>query len=71
MKLFHHIDFPEIDPLGGGLAEEIAAERSEADAIQLEESIEGDSLYQRWDRVVSELHDDPEWSTFDYHQGDH
>lgn len=36
--LFHHISLPRIDPLGGGLREEIEAERLEPEAFTLEES---------------------------------
>lgn len=71
MKLFNRIDFPEIDPLGGGLAEEIAAEQAEPEAIELEENIEAESLRQKWEQVVRELHDDPDWFSPAREQNDH
>lgn len=61
--MFHKIHFTQPDPLGAGLAEEIAAEQSEPDAISLEESIDATELQNSWDRITNELKSDPEFST--------
>ena len=68
MSLFHllkhHLSFTHPDPLGGGLAEEIAAEQSEPEAIALEEYADGEALVDRWTHVVEEVEQDPEWFDF-------
>jgi len=60
----HHLSLSAIDPLGGGLAEEIAAEQREPEAIRLQDDIEGTILSKQWQEVVDEVHDDPDWFTF-------
>lgn len=61
MSLFHHISFPEIDPLGGGLAEEIAAEQQDEEVIRLEEGIDSTELLSRWSSIEEDVKLDPEW----------
>lgn len=61
MSLFHHISFPEIDPLGGGLAEEIAAEQQDEEVIRLEEGIDSTELLSRWSSIEEDVRLDPEW----------
>jgi hypothetical protein len=62
---FHHTpSFAEPDPLGNGLAEEIAAEQAEADAIVLQENPDGQSLSEQWQHVVEEVEQDPDWFSF-------
>ena len=62
--LFHHaLSFAQPDPLGDGLAEEIAAEQAEPEAIVLEDT-DPSSLIDQWDHVVSDIKKDPEWFTF-------
>ena len=58
------LSLARIDPLGAGLAEEIAAEQRESDAITLEESPDGNVLSEQWQHVVEEVEQDPEWFTF-------
>lgn len=48
------------DPLGGGLAEEIAAERAEPEAIVLDEE-PGESLADKWQEAIDEFKNDPEY----------
>lgn len=48
------VRFTAIDPLGGGLAEAIAAEQSESDAIVLEETIDGHLLSEQWSMINEE-----------------
>lgn len=61
MSLFHRISFPEIDPLGGGLAEEIAAEQRDEEVIRLEEGIDSTELLSRWSSIEEDVKLDPEW----------
>ena len=63
-KFRHSLSFSQVDPLGGGLAEEIEAERSEPDAISLEESLDGQLIADRWSQAVEELEKDPDWFKF-------
>ena len=65
MSLFHHpIQLPEIDPLGGGLAEDIIAEQESPEAITLDETPNGDALAQEWGEIVDDLEKDPNWFNF-------
>lgn len=64
IRLFHKLRLPTVDPLGGGLAEEIAAEQAEPEAIALEEGLEGEQLSEQWQHVVEDVEKDPEWFTF-------
>ena len=64
IRLFHKLHLSRIDPLGGGLAEEIAAEQQEAEAIRLEEFPDGNVLSEQWQHVVDDVEKDPEWFTF-------
>lgn len=63
-KFRHTLSLSKVDPLGGGLAEEIAAEQSESDAITLEETLDGQLIAQQWDQTVEELEKDPDWFKF-------
>ena len=62
--IHHKLKLSKIDPLGGGLAEEIAAEQHEPEAISLEENLEGDRLSEQWGEVVDEAKKDPDWFSF-------
>lgn len=68
MPLFHShhhtVSLSAIDPLGAGLAEEIAAEQREPEAIRLDEDIEAGILSEKWQEVVNEVHQDPNWFSF-------
>jgi len=65
MSLFkHHIAFKNIDPLGGGLREEIQNEQLEPQAITLEETINEQQLDDYWQSVESDIESDPEWFKF-------
>jgi hypothetical protein len=61
MSFFHHISLPSVDPLGGGLREEIAEEQDELEAQDFTEDIDGNVLAERWSEVVNDLHQDPDW----------
>lgn len=62
-KFSHHLSLSMPDPLGGGLAEEIAAERAEPDAIELDNAIDVSELQDRWRSITEEFENDPEWSS--------
>lgn len=64
MSLFHHISLPKIDPLGGGLAEEIAAEQQDSENITLEEGLDEGKLSSFWSSVEEDIASDPEWFHF-------
>lgn len=64
MSLFHRISLPKIDPLGGGLAEEIAAEQQADEVITLDESVDEGQLSSFWNRVEQDIEQDPEWVHF-------
>lgn len=68
MSLLHlfkrHLSFTNTDPLGAGLLEEIAAEKSEPDAIVLEEYADGEALIDQWAKVAADVEKDPEWFDF-------
>jgi hypothetical protein len=65
LQLFHRsLSFSKVDPLGGGLSEEIAAEQAETDAITLEETLDGQLIAEQWGQAVEELEKDPDWFTF-------
>lgn len=65
LQLFHHtISFKKADPLGGGLGEEIAAERLEPEAITLDDGVIDGELEARWQELQNEIKQDPDWITF-------
>ena len=64
MSLFHHISFPKIDPLGGGLAEEIATEQQADEVITLDETVDEGQLSSFWNSVEEDIKQDPEWFHF-------
>ena len=60
MRIFHHISFTAVDPLGDGLGDEIAAERAEPEAIVLTEDID-ESLADKWQAIVDDAMQDPDY----------
>ena len=67
MSLFHHLSLSTPDPLGAGLAEEIAEEQAESDAFTLDNSIDVNELQENWQHITEEFESDPEWSEFMEH----
>lgn len=63
-KFRHSLLFTVPDPLGDGLAEEIAAEQAEPDAITLEDATDMQTFTEQWDHMVNDLHNDPNWVSF-------
>ena len=65
MNLFrHHISFAKPDPLGNGLAEEIAAEQREPEAFTSLEDTPGEELSRQWTAIVKDIEKDPDWFKF-------
>jgi hypothetical protein len=64
MSLFHHISFPQVDPLGDGLREEIIAEQQEPEAMTLED-VDAGTLSSYWQSVEEDISKDPTWFRFD------
>lgn len=66
MSLFHRkISFTQHDPLADGLADEIAAEQSEADAFQTLSDTSAEELVQHWSKIIKDVEKDPDWFDFD------
>lgn len=55
--------FQPVDPLGDGLGDEIAHEQRESEAILLEEQLD-DQLASKWDEILNDVHQDPDWFDF-------
>lgn len=65
MNLFRHrIGFSTPDPLGNGLAEEIAAEQREPEAFTSLEDTSGEELTAQWNAIVKDIEKDPDWFKF-------
>ena len=63
-KFRHSLSLSKVDPLGGGLAEEIEAEKAEPDAISLDDTLDGQLIADKWNQAVEELEKDPDWFKF-------
>ncbi len=66
MLFLHHISLPQPDPLGAGLREEIAEEQEESEAQEFASDLDAAILTERWEKVVNDLHNDPEWFDFSH-----
>ncbi|MFZ2544816.1 MAG: hypothetical protein WAW80_02470 [Candidatus Saccharimonadales bacterium] len=66
MSLFHRktIRFTTPDPLANGLADEIDAERKEADAFRTLDDMPAEELVSHWNAIVEDIKKDPDWSKF-------
>lgn len=62
-----HIKFASPNPLGAGLAEEIADEQAESDAFTLDNYINVGELQDNWQHITEEFESDPEWAEFMEH----
>jgi hypothetical protein len=68
MSLFHslhHVGFSKVDPLGGGLREEITSEENDPQAIQLQEGVDEEELSAYWRDVEQDIENDPTWFHFE------
>lgn len=62
MSLLDYLQFQEIDDES---SDDIADEhRFHDDDIELDEQVDEESLDEFWDKVVRDIHEDPEWFTF-------
>jgi hypothetical protein len=66
MNIFHHntISFSDVDPLGDGLGDEIAAEQHEADSIKSLDDVSAEELTTKWTAIVEDIKKDPTWFDF-------
>lgn len=65
MSIFHRkIHFSKVDPLANGLADEIAAEQHEAEAIHSFDDTSAEELDRFWSGVVKDIKKDPDWFDF-------
>ena len=66
MSLFHHqsIHFTAKDPLGNGLADEIAEEQNEPEAIRSLEDTPSCDLEEFWGQVVSDAKKDKDFFAY-------
>lgn len=60
MSLLNYLQFQEID----SSADDISDAHSQHDDIVLGEQIDESSLDKYWEKVVDDIHHDPEWFTF-------
>lgn len=61
MSLLNYLQTQKIDDF----ADELRDNRLIDDRIDLDDKIDEASLERFWDSVVADIHEDPEWSTFD------
>lgn len=61
MSIFNRLQLQEIDDLSSN--KKGGSSQSE-DEIRLDEQIDENSLDSYWDKVINDIHKDPEWFTF-------
>jgi len=61
MSLLNYLQFQKID----SSADDISEEHLPQDDINLNEPVDETSLEKFWDQVVQDIHEDPEWFSFD------
>lgn len=66
MSIFHHqkIQFTAKDPLGNGLADEIAEEQSEPEAITTLDDTPSGDLEEFWGEVISDAKKDKDFFAY-------
>jgi hypothetical protein len=62
--LLHHVSFTTADPLGDGLREEIIAEQSEPDAIDLENGLDEGNLVNYLESITADVQSDTDEFTY-------
>ncbi|NTW61091.1 hypothetical protein HGB24_00140 [Candidatus Saccharibacteria bacterium] len=60
MSLLDYLQLQEID----SLPEEIESSRTDDDEIELNDQVDELSLEAFWDKVVKDIHEDPDWFNF-------
>ena len=61
MSLLNYLQFQKID----SSVDDISEEHLPQDDINLNEPVDETSLEKFWDQVVQDIHEDPEWFSFD------
>jgi hypothetical protein len=61
MSLLNFLQFQKIDQSNDDISEDHLVQ----DDISLDDPIDEASLEQFWDQVVEDIHEDPEWFSFD------
>jgi hypothetical protein len=62
--LNHHVTFTPVDPLGDGLREDILAEQSEPDAIDLENGLDEGDLVNYLESITVDVQNDNDEFTY-------
>lgn len=62
--LTHHVTFTAVDPLGDGLREDIMAEQSEAEAINLENGLDEGDLVSYLESITADVQNDSDEFTY-------
>lgn len=62
--LKHHLSFTPVDPLGDGLREDILAEQSEPEAIDLEKGLDEDNLVDYLSSITADVQSDSDTFTY-------
>ncbi|MDB5168007.1 MAG: hypothetical protein JWO55_265 [Candidatus Saccharibacteria bacterium] len=62
--LSHHVTFTPVDPLGDGLREDILAEQSEPDAIDLENGLDEGDLVNYLESITVDVQNDNDEFTY-------
>ncbi len=57
------LNFLQFQPIDSSL-EDVSEEHKVQDNISLDESFDDDSLDQFWDKIIQDIHNDPDWFTF-------
>jgi len=60
MSLLNYLQFQEID----SSSDDIPNAHLPQDDISLDDQIDDDSLENFWEKVVQDIHDDPDWFSF-------
>lgn len=60
MSLLNYLRFQEIDSAG----DDVLDDHRPSDDIMLDEQFDEKSLEDFWDRVVQDIHNDPDWFSF-------
>lgn len=61
MSLLNHLQFQPIDSSMDDIPDE---HRPQDDEITLDSQIDDDSLENYWEKVVGDIHEDPDWFQF-------
>jgi hypothetical protein len=61
MSLLNYLQFQKIDQS----SDDISDEHRPQDDIALDEPVDEASLEKFWEQVVEDIHEDPEWFSFD------